>query len=212
MAASPPSDVAISTLQLSKLMREICPPTPADKGERIMADLEKVLAQPRGISDSPKEFLEQIMNLMFRHLDFSELAAAIKDSNSGRSKYVAFMGMRKEVENAYRKLSYDMSDTAYLTSYPRIKCTSSVDFFPAELRPEREGELETFNRPALLEMQRTSLEMLREGDYFSASFYGRRGDLLGWFELARTRDGKIPSGNNLKWLSMISAVVGKVLG
>jgi hypothetical protein len=212
MAVSPPSSVAISMLQLSKLMREICPPTPADKSERIMADLEKVLAQPRGISDSTKAFLEQIMNLMSRHLDFSELAAATKDSNSELFRYVAFMGMRKEAENAYRKLSYDMSDTTNATSYPKIKCTSSVDFFPAELRPEREGELETFNRPTLLGMQRTSLEMLQEGDYFCAFFYGQRGDLLGWFELARTRDGKIPSGNNLKWLSMICAVVGKVLG
>lgn len=211
MSEQSPSSLATSTLQLSKLMRDNCPPTPADKNERIMAELEKILSQPRMKSDSPRQFLEQIMNVIYRYLDFSELAVAFKDPRDGSFRYIAFMGLRKDAENAYRKLSYNKDDVVSQTKYPRIKCTPSVDFFPAELRPEKDGEIETFNRPGLLRQQRTSLEMLQEGDYFCAYLYGQMGDLLGWFDLARTKDGKFPSGNTLRWLNFICTFVGKVI-
>lgn len=212
MAELTQSGIATSTLQLSKLVRDICPPTPADRAERIMAELERILSQSRARSDSPKQFLEQIMNIIYRYLDFSELAVAFKDPRDGMFRYIAFMGMRKDAENAYRRLSYSIDDALSQSKYPRIKCTPSVDFFPAELRPEKDGEIETFNRPGLLRQQRTSLEMLQEGDYFCAYLQGQKNDLIGWFDLARTKDGKFPSGNSLRWLNLICTVVGKVIG
>lgn len=211
MAEQSPSGVATSTLQLSKLVRDICPPTPADKSERIMSELERIISQSRVRSDSPKQFLEQVMNIIYRYLDFSELAVAFKDPRDGMFRYIAFMGMRRDAENAYRKLSYNTDDVFSQSKYPRIKCTPSVDFFPSELRPERDGEIETFNRPGLLRQQRTSLEMLQEGDYFCAYLHSLRGDLTGWFDLARTKDEKFPSGNTLKWLNFICTVVGRVI-
>ena len=211
MSEQSSTGVATSILQLSKLVRDICPPTPADKSERIMADLEKILSQSRVRSDSPKQFLEQVMNIMYRYLDFSEFAVAFKDPRDGLFRYIAFMGMRRDAETAYRKLSYNADDALSQSKYPRIKCTPSVDFFPSELRPERDGEIETFNRPGLLRQQRTSLEMLQEGDYFCAYFQSQRGDLIGWFDLARTKDGRFPSGNTLRWLNLICTIVGKVI-
>jgi hypothetical protein len=211
MSEQSPSGVATSTLQLSKLVRDICPPTPADKNERIMAELEKILSQSRVRSDAPILFLEQVMNIMYRHLDFSELAVAFKDPRDGLFRYIAFMGMRRDAENAYRKLAYNTDDVFSQSKYPRIKCTPSVDFFPSELRPERDGEIETFNRPGLLGQQRTSLDILQEGDYFCAYLQSQRGELMGWFDLARTKDGKFPSGSSLRWLNFICTVVGKVI-
>jgi hypothetical protein len=205
------SGVATSIVQLSKLVRDLVPPTPADQNERLMAELEKILSQTRTRSDSPKQFLEQVMNIIYRHLNFSELAVAIKDPRDGLFRYIAFMGMRKDAENAYRKLSYNTDDVFSQSKYPRIRCTPSVDFFPAELRPEKDGEVETFNRPGLLRQQRTTLENLQEGDYFCAYLQSQRGELLGWFDLARTKDGKFPSGNSLRWLNLICTIVGKVL-
>ncbi len=203
--------VATSIVQLSKLVRELVPPTPADKSERIMAELEKILSQSRTRSDSPKQFLEQVMNIIYRHLNFSELAVAFKDPRDGLFRYIAFMGLRRDAENAYRKLSYNNDDVFSQSKYPRIRCTPSVDFFPSELRPENDGEVETFNRPGLLRQQRTTLETLQEGDYFCAYLQSQRGDLLGWFDLARTKDGKFPSGNSLRWLNLICTIVGKVI-
>jgi hypothetical protein len=211
MSEQSSGNVATSLLQLSKLVRDMCPPTPADKSERIMAELEKILSQSRGRSDSPKQFLEQLMGLMYRYLDFTELAVALKDPRDGMFRYIAFMGMRKDAENAYKKLSYNNDDASSQSKYPRIKCTPLVDFFPAELRPERDGDIETYNRPGLLQQQRTSLEMFQEGDYFCGYLYSQRGDLQGWFDLARTKDGKFPSGNSLRWLNFICTVVGKVI-
>jgi hypothetical protein len=211
MSEQQSSGVATSILQLSKLVRDMCPPTPADKSERIMSELDRILSQSRVRSDSSKQFLEQVMNIMYRYLDFSELAVAIKDPGDGQFRYIAFMGMRKDAENAYRKLSYNTDDVFSQSKYPRIKCTTSVDFFPSELRPEKDGEIETFNRPGLLRQHRISLEMLQEGDYFCAYLQSQRGDLLGWFDLARTKDGKFPSGNTLRWLNLICTVVGKVI-
>ena len=211
MSEQYPSGVATSILQLSKLVRDLCPPTPADKSERIMADLEKILSQSRVRSDSPKQFLEQVKNVMYRYLDFSEFAVAFKDPRDGLFRYIAFMGMRRDAETAYRRLSYNADDALSQSKYPRIKCTPSVDFFPSELRPERDGEIETFNRPGLLRQQRNSLEMLQEGDYFCAYFHSQRGDLIGWFDLARTKDGRFPSGNTLRWLNLICTIVGKVI-
>ena len=203
--------IATSALQLSKLVRDVCPPTPADKSERIMAELEKILSQSRMRSESPKQFLEQVMNIMYRHLDFSELAVAFKDPRDGLFRYIAFMGMRRDAESAYRKLSYSTDDAVSQSKYPRIRCTPSVDFFPSELRPENDGEIETFNRPGLLRQQRISLENLQEGDYFCGYLQNQRGDLMGWFDLARTKDGRFPSGNTLRWLNLICTIVGKVV-
>lgn len=205
------NEVTASTVQLSKLVRDLCPPTPADKNERIMAELEKILSQPRMRSDSPKRFLEQVMNVIYRNLNFSEIAVAFKDPRDGLFRYIAFMGMRRDAENAYMRLTYNTDDAFSQSKYPRIKCTSSVDFFPSELRPEKEGEIETFNRPGLLREQRTSLENLQEGDYFCAYLRDQKGELLGWFDLARTKDEKFPSGNALRWLNLICTIVGKVI-
>lgn len=199
------------TKLLGKLLRDRCSPLAEDDSEKIMAQIEKMLVRTTGPIETTQSFLQEVANTVARMFDFSELAIAIKDRSDNLYKYAVFVGMRKEAEVAYRKIGYSIDEVTSPVKFPRIKLDNYVDFFQGEFRPQREGELETFNRPSQLGKERGTLDDLQEGDYFCIYFYGLSRDILGWFELARTMNGKIPTRQTLKWLELIASVVGRIV-
>ena len=58
----PVENISKNTYELSKLIREHCPPIPADKNERIMAELDRIISlieerrmSPTAMLEPPKE-------------------------------------------------------------------------------------------------------------------------------------------------------------
>ena len=197
--------------QLSRLLRERCSLVSEDETEKMLSQIEKFLVRVSGPAETTQSFLQEAANTISRMFDFAEFVIALKDRSDGLFKYVAFVGMRKEAELAYRKLGYTAEEAVSPVKFPRIKLTNHIDFFLGEYRPYREGELETFNRPSQLGRERESIENLQEGDYICVYFFAPTREILGWFEVARTMNGLIPSRRTFKWLELLSAITGRIV-
>lgn len=199
------------TKQLTKLLRERCSLVSEDETEKTMAQIEKFLTRVSGPAETTQSFLQETANSISRMFDFAEFVVALKDRSDGLFKYVAFVGMRKEAELAYRKLGYTADEVISPSKFPRIKLTNYIDYFLGEYRPYREGELETFNRPSQLGKERDSVENLQEGDYICVYFFAPTREILGWFEVARTMNGLIPSRRTFKWLEFLATIAGRIV-
>ena len=183
-----------------------------DPGERVLEQIEKLMFKGTDPNETVDSFLMNAGTLIYRLFGFSEIAIALKDRTDNLFKYRLFFGMRKESEDAYHRITYTLEQATSTTKYPRIRLSDYTDFFPSEHRPYLDGELDTYNRPSKLRMQRKSPNEMIEGDYFCIYFYGiSKNDVLGWFELARTRDGGMPSRETFKWLELIASIVGRII-
>jgi len=198
--------------ELARALQEICTPLIKDPNERVLEQIEKLMLKGTDPKETIDSFLMSAGTLIYRLFGISEVTIALKDPSDNRFKYRLFFGMRKESEDAYRKITYTLEQAISTTKYPRIRLSEYIDFFPSEYRPYIEGELDTFNRPSKLEMKRKSPTEMIEGDYFCVYFYGlNKNDILGWFELARTLNGKMPPRENLKWLELLASIVGRTI-
>jgi hypothetical protein len=197
--------------QLTKLLKERNSPIPLDEIERNLANIEKFLQRTSGPTVTTQTFLEEAAATISRMFEFTELAVAIKDRSDGKYRYGVFVGMRGEAIAAYRKLAYTFDEMFSVTKFPRIKLDNYIDFFLGEYVPDREGEMETFNRPSQLTKEREAVDVFREGDYLCAYIRGAGSEVIGWFEIGRTMSGKLPSRQTFKWLELIVSIVGKIL-
>ena len=204
-------DLSEKTRQITKLLKERCSPIPTDDLERIMANIEKFLQRSSASNVTTQSFIEDAANVISRTFDFTEMAVALKDRSDGKYKYVAFVGMRGEAISAYKKLSYNFDEMISGSKFPRIKLDNSTDFFLGEYTPVREGEMDTFNRPSMLGKERDSAEDWREGDYICIYMRGSGNDVIGWFELARTMSGKLPSRQTFKWVELMISIISMFL-
>ncbi|HUW43066.1 MAG TPA: hypothetical protein VMW02_02390, partial [Thermoplasmata archaeon] len=126
-------------------------------------------------------------------------------------RFVAFVGVKKEDQLAHDRLSYTAQDLFSPTAFPRIKLDNYVEYFLEEFRPYKKGELDTFGAKDRSGIPRDQdMELLREGDYMDVYFFSPPTRVLGWFEIVRTVDGKIPSRENLKWLECFAQVAGRI--
>jgi hypothetical protein len=204
-------DLSEKTREITRLLKERCSPIPNDDTERMMANFEKFLQRNSSPSVTTQSFMEDAATTISRMLDFTEMVVAIKDRSDGRYRYVAFVGMRGEAISAYKKLAYTYDETISASKFPRIRLDNYIDFFLGEYTPYREGEIDTYNRPSMLTKDRGADDEFREGDYICVYMHGSGNDVIGWFELSRTLNGKLPSRQTFKWLEMMVSVVGLFL-
>lgn len=204
-------DLSEKTRTITRLLKERSSPIPIDDTERTMANIAKFISRNSATNVTTQAFVEDAANTISRMFDFTEMAVALKDKSDGRFRYVAFVGMRGEAISAYKKLAYTHEETVSITKFPRIKLDNYTDYFLGEYTPIREGELDTFNRPSMLTKDRESDDEYREGDYLCVYMHGSGNDIIGWFELARTMSGKLPSRQTFKWLELMVSIVGMFL-
>jgi len=197
--------------QLTRLLKERSSPIPLDETERNLANIEKFLQRTSGPTVTTQAFLEEAAATISRMFEFSELAVALKDWSDGKFRYGVFVGMRGEAIAAYRKLAYTLDEMSSTSKFPRIKLDNYIDFFLGEYVPDREGEMETYNRPSMLTKEREAVDVFREGDYLCAYIRGAGSEVIGWFEIGRTLDGKLPDRQTFKWLELVVSIVGKIL-
>ncbi|MDH4122748.1 MAG: hypothetical protein OEV21_01480 [Thermoplasmata archaeon] len=200
-----------SYIKFTKELQQRCSPMAADQNERIMEQIQKLLSKGMDPGEPIENFLSQAGNLIYRLFGMTEVAISLKDDRDGLYRYILFFGMRKESETAYRRIEYTMDDVISQTKYPRIKLSEYLEFYPGEVKPFTDGEVDTFNRPSQIAQQRSGSEEMIEGDYFCLYMHGPQNQIIGWFELARPRDNKMPNRNTLIWLDLFAAIIGRVV-
>jgi len=200
---------SVKTLELLKKMRENYSKIPQDNDERVMEQIEKLLISTPKSLKSINEFLQETAFAASRLSGFMEVLIALKTKGTDMFKYQAFVGFRKDVEYAISKREFFMKDMFDQKKYPCFDLTDFTKFYPAEWKPYTEDELNDFNRPTIISTERSSDDEFLEGDYFCVFIYGPRKELMGWLELSRTRDGKFPSRKTMKWLELISSIIGR---
>lgn len=197
------------TLELLRIMRANYSKIPQNSDERVMEQIEKLLVSTPKSLKSIGEFFQETAITISRFSGFMEVLIALKRKGTDIFKYQAFVGFRKDVEYAISKREFTMKDMFDQKKYPCFDLTDFTKFYPAEWKPYTEDEMNSFNRPTIIATERTSDDELVEGDYFCIFIYGPRKELMGWMEVSRTRDGKFPSRKTIKWLELISSIIGR---
>lgn len=157
------------------------------------------------------EFMNEALNLIRRRLWIREVTVALKDRRDGKFRYRYQAGLRREAWDAHLVLEYNVNSYLDPTVYKAREISKFTTLFLAEDNPYGKNEDSTFSRPAMLESRRVTVEDSIEGDYFDVWITGRDKEVLGWIEFNGTTAGKFPDTMTIKWIELMSAMMGAAL-
>jgi len=195
--------------QEKKLIERYSPArkTPNEKFLAIVMDLFKKSKTPSIAFDT---ILLDILQAIQSFATFNELTIGLRDSD-GLYRFKAMIGFRPEALQARKEISYTVHDMKdYFTYKPVIICRFT-NFHVVERKPFKPGMEEMYNRPDMLEDIRRNPDDMIEGDYVEVIITGKDRDILGWFELSGTSDGKLPSRETLIQLEFFSQCIVPIL-
>ena len=172
-------------------------------------DLQKILDNildlgelSRDRKQNVKSILEQAAKMIFRLFEFNEIAIGLKNPRDGLYRYEVLFGYSKNTEVNYRKLEYTPEDMVSYDKYPFVKIGRISELDPVEGFSEDERYL--YDRPLVAGLSRKSPEDFQEGDYIDVWMYDSKKSLIGWFELSKPRNGKMPSCDTVRWIEVIT--------
>ena len=184
-------------------------PIPRDDHEKLIDALIGLMEHGRDRRQSLHSFLEQATRLIFRFFALDEIVIGLYDRKQKDYYIEVVFGYRSELAAEYKKLRYDQEDMVSQDRFPNIKIGKLSELNPVEGLPESERKL--FNRPFMGADARKSLDEFHEGDYIDVWMRDPRKNIIGWIEVSRTRDGKIPSRITVLWLEFIASICAGVV-
>ncbi|MEW5747981.1 MAG: hypothetical protein AB1793_04220 [Candidatus Thermoplasmatota archaeon] len=182
-----------------------------DLNQKALDGVMTLFAHLQRSDFSLDEFMNEALNLIRRRLWIREVTVALKDRRDGKFRYRYQAGLRREAWDAHLLLEYGAEDYLDPTVYKAREISKLTTLFLAEDNPYGKNEDGTFSRPAMLESKRVALEDSIEGDYFDVWIMGRDREVLGWVEFNGTTAGKFPDTMTIKWVEVISTVMGTAL-
>jgi hypothetical protein len=177
---------------------------PRNDLQKILDSILELVEFSRDRNHDLRDVLDQAARKMFRLFDFGEIAIGLKDPKDGLYRYETLFGFSKNTEAAYRQLKYTPEEMVSYDKYPFVKTGRISELDPAEGLLEEERHL--YDRPLVAGAPRPSLEDFQEGDYFDVWMYDDSKRLIGWIELSRTKSGKMPSTDTLRWVEVFAEV------
>jgi hypothetical protein len=153
--------------------------------------------------------LDQACKMIFRNFNFHEVSIGLKDRVGSVYRYHVFFGQRKDIAERMKKIQYTEEDMLSQDKYPFVMIGKLAQHNPFEGLPEWEKDL--FGRTYQLGEKRASYDELHEGDYIDIWIYGSNDELIGWIELTRSGDGKLPSRSTVRWIELIADVLGSII-
>ena len=189
-------------------LRQQYSPVPESEEERIMEAVIELLDKSQGPFDSTVSFLEQAARMIHRRFEFSRIAIGLKDRTDDLFRYKVFIGFTGSAEQAHRKMAYTQKDMLDDVKFPALKLSRTTEFLRES---QAEGERELYNRPSELGKERRDKKEFKEGDYFDIFMYGDKHEMIGWFELSRTKNDLLPPRRTIKWLELIAKIVARVI-
>jgi hypothetical protein len=144
---------------------------------------------------------------IYKTFSFKEVTIGLKSESDGRYRYEEFLGFSKDMETAFRKLSYSLEEFFSQEDYPAIRLSKVTELCIAEENPRLDFEKETYNKETFLARPRHSPEEFVEGDYMDISMYDPEGMLIGWIELSMPMFNKMPSIQTIYRLELFASVL-----
>lgn len=182
-----------------------------DETEKILKKIQTLCSNLLRSRISTKELLQEAAEIIYHDLRIREVSIGLRSQSDGLYRYVLMAGMRPDVWEYHKNLTYTYSDFFDTGRWRGTNISIQSRLLLAEDDPYAEGEEGTFDRRLSQKNRRKSLDESIEGDYIDVHIHGLKNDLIGWIELSGTWDGKIPSSKTIKWIELIASLVGTAL-
>ena len=155
--------------------------------------------------------LKALIRFIHRFFGFEYVAIALRNEKDGLYRYVYSIGLPAEADSSYKKIAYSSSDLFDDATFPSVKICRFSRFYIAEKKPYKPGEESSYTRPNLLTLTRGHIDDMIEGDYIDIYLHKSPNDVMGYFELAGTRSGKLPEKGTIKQIELIAVFISRYL-
>lgn len=182
-----------------------------DQTARIVNGIQSLCAHFEHKELDIHAFLSDAANLISRVFGIREVAIGLRNPGNGLFRYEVIVGSREDAEKALRRLVYTLDDFGENSKYKGTVISKYSVLFLAEDSPYSEGEKNSYSRQILLGSKRKSMTESLEEDYLDVYIYGIGDELLGWIEISGTRAGNLPDATTIKWIELISRIIGTAL-
>jgi hypothetical protein len=131
----------------------------------------------------------------------------------GKYRYECMSGMRDDSWAAHKKKVYTLESfsTTVPGWYSAGVISSLTRIYLEEKNPLGPGYETSVNRPALLSMERTSVDTCLEADFFNTLIRGPRGELLGWVEYPGTVGNKMPDAGVIRNVEVVASILAAAI-
>lgn len=186
-------------------------PIPENDFERSMESTRSLIsfAQTRG--RMLKDILDQANKIIFRNTTFREVSIGLKSEDDELFRFVVFLGLGPAAKAAHSSVAYTLEEMYQTDKYPGIMLSETCEYCISEGVEYEEIDIKMFNRPSILAENRKLGDEFLEGDYIDFLIYGRAKNLLGWVEVGRAQDGKLPPRVDIRFIELIALVLGVII-
>jgi len=191
----------------SSFLRAKYSPIPKDDTEKVIDGIASTMALANDRNQTLRSVLDGVARMIYRLFEFKEIAIGLKSEKDGLFRYEILLGFKRESELAHRRIAYDEKDMMDTTEYPGVKLGKYSEYCTSEALEYERDDMETFNRPIIVTQVRKSHEEFLEGDYIDFYIYGYDKELIGWIEVGRTGDGKLPARSTVWYIELIASIL-----
>jgi hypothetical protein len=184
-------------------------PIPRDDQEKLIDALLSLTELARDKRHDVRSFLEKVAKTIFRQFAFDEISIGIYDRKENKYRMEVVFGYPPEIAAEYLKLRYDQEDMVSQDRFPFIRIGKLAELDPVEGLPESERKF--MNRPYAGSLARGAVEDFHEGDYIDVWIYGPHKNIIGWIELSRPRNGRLPPRKTIRWVEVIASMCSFVI-
>lgn len=182
-----------------------------DKNERALEGILSLLSHFQKPQMDLNALLLDAANIIQKQLGIANVGIGLKNASEGLFRYQVLVGFRQETEAIEKKLAYTEKQFSDDTEYKGTMISKISKLYLAEDLPYKEGEIESYDRSALLGMRRLSPSDSLEADYIDIWIQGVNGKLLGWIEISGTRTAKLPDVLTIRQIEIIASIIGAAL-
>jgi len=180
-----------------------------NEDEQFMDSIYDFIISNQEKRASLDSFLEDLVKLIQHKFHFREVAIGIIDRSDGMYMYRIIRGLSKKATTNLMGRVYSYDDLADSIKYPYWEFAKNFEMCSA--LGEDEEEWETFTRPSYIKEPRKSIDDFIESDYLHIDLCLEKDELIGWIELGRPFDGKLPSRRKIKWLELLGGIVTRII-
>ncbi len=156
--------------------------------------------------------LQEAANLIRSQFTLRYVMIGLKGQD-GTYKYEFMSGMRDDSWAAHKKKVYTLA--SFATSVPGWYSVGVISklsrVYLEEKNPLGPGYETSVNRPALLSLQRSSIDTSLEADFFNTLIKGSKDELLGWIEYPGTVGGKLPDATVIRNVEVVASILGAAI-